>query len=145
MNTALTPYDTGERLEPMPWSLETHDRYGLVDFDDDESNTAFTAVGKTCDDGSEGYLLSVTSGVFTPSIEVDGDRTVVVTEETLAGVRELADWAERGWEDFCHQTRETDDYSASDIADASHRWHLAQSALTALLDGAGNADQGPEK
>lgn len=145
MSASLTPYDTGDRLEPVPWSLDAHDRYGLVDFDDEESSTVFSAVGKTFDDGSEGYLLSVTSGAYTPAVEVDGDRTVVVTEEMLAGVRELADLADRGWEDFCHQTRETADYSSADIADASHRWHLAQSALTALLDGAGNDDKGPEK
>lgn len=138
MSAALTPYDIGDRLEPVPWSLDTHDRYGLVDFDDEEGTTVLTTVGKTFDDGSEGYLLSVRSGAFTPTVEIDGDRTVVVTEEMIAGMRELADWAERGWEDFCHQTRETDDYSAVDIADASHRWHLAQGALSSLLGDAGS-------
>lgn len=46
----LTPYDKGERMQPMPWVSpdprrpEEHDfdRYGRVDFDNDESNTVAT-------------------------------------------------------------------------------------------------------
>ena len=47
----ITPYDTGERLEPKVWhiqprnlpSQEEAERYGRVDFDDDEGQTVFTA------------------------------------------------------------------------------------------------------
>lgn len=47
----ITPYDTGERLEPKSWhvqprnlpSEEEEERYGRVDFDDDEGRTVLTA------------------------------------------------------------------------------------------------------
>ncbi len=128
----LTPYDTGARLEPQPWPLTSDDHYGLVDFDDDESATVFTAVGKAFDDGTEGYLLSVTSNAATPVIEVDGDRAVPITEELLDGLQELADLADRGWEDFEHQAKTTPDYTPEDVADAIRRWKLAQSALNTI-------------
>lgn len=39
----LTPYDTGERLEPRPWSTDGDpERYGRVDFDDDEGATVLS-------------------------------------------------------------------------------------------------------
>lgn len=46
----LTPYDKGTRLQPMPWHVqprnlpdpEEADRYGKVDFDDDEGSTVAT-------------------------------------------------------------------------------------------------------
>lgn len=46
----LTPYDTGERLSPIPWvqgeakrrGTAKPDDYGKVDFDNDESSTAAT-------------------------------------------------------------------------------------------------------
>lgn len=45
----LTPYDTGERLEPRPWVSkivgligQNRDMFGKVDFDNDESATEFT-------------------------------------------------------------------------------------------------------
>jgi hypothetical protein len=49
---ALTPYDTGSRLEPKPWHVQPRNlprdpaeahRYGKVDFDDDEGATRLTA------------------------------------------------------------------------------------------------------
>jgi DNA-directed RNA polymerase subunit L len=48
---SLTPYDTGDRLEPKPWhvqplnlpSPEEADRYGRVDFDNDSGETVLTA------------------------------------------------------------------------------------------------------
>lgn len=47
----ITPYDTGERLESKAWhvqprnlpSREEAERYGRVDFDDDEGRTVLTA------------------------------------------------------------------------------------------------------
>lgn len=40
----LTPYDTGEVLEPHRWRPDREDRadFGKVDFDNDESATEFT-------------------------------------------------------------------------------------------------------
>jgi hypothetical protein len=41
--TDLTPYDTGDRLEPQPWGKGVeHEHYGKVDFEDDESKTVAT-------------------------------------------------------------------------------------------------------
>ncbi|QIG59085.1 hypothetical protein SEA_RUBYRALPH_77 [Microbacterium phage RubyRalph] len=57
MRSDLTPYDTGKRAEPRPWAIPTRDqiataepidrglledRFGKVDFDDDESSTIVT-------------------------------------------------------------------------------------------------------
>lgn len=59
MSTTLTPYDTGARLEPKPWPVATPtaldqisldeigladelDRFGNVDFENDESATLVT-------------------------------------------------------------------------------------------------------
>jgi hypothetical protein len=41
---ALTPYDTGVRLEPRLWRPDPtdHDSYGRVDFENDESTTEMT-------------------------------------------------------------------------------------------------------
>jgi hypothetical protein len=47
--TTLTPYDTGDRLEPRLWVTPSQatpatdpDRFGRVDFDDDEGTTRAT-------------------------------------------------------------------------------------------------------
>lgn len=57
MSIALTPYDTGQRAEPKVWLTRTRnaftqldeadreteeDRYGKVDFDDDEGTSIVT-------------------------------------------------------------------------------------------------------
>lgn len=44
---AVTPYDTGERLEPRPWvsrerPAQGDDDFGRVDFDDEEGHTVVT-------------------------------------------------------------------------------------------------------
>ena len=66
MTTALTPYDTGKRLQPMPWHVQPlnlpdpaeEDQYGRVDFDDDEGATILTGwVEKT----EAGYVLNLVS------------------------------------------------------------------------------------
>jgi hypothetical protein len=58
----LTPYDTGARLQPIPWVLGTSgltrdnaEDFGKVDFDDDESSTVATLWIERQDDGS--YVL----------------------------------------------------------------------------------------
>jgi len=49
--TELTPYDTGEVLEPKVWPTRGRsDRYGFVDFDDDESATQLTVQATAGDD-----------------------------------------------------------------------------------------------
>lgn len=69
MPQKLNPYDTGWRLEPRPWVKDgtthpnglprqaTPDDYGRVDFDNDESNTAFTVWIQKNEDGS--YIMRV--------------------------------------------------------------------------------------
>ena len=94
MTPSLTPYDTGDRLEPQPWRLTDNDHYGYVDLDDDESATVFTLVGKRYDDGSQGYLLSVSTYCDDSAVEIDGDRVLVLDEDTLAGLNTLVELAE---------------------------------------------------
>lgn len=67
----LTPYDTGERLEPMPWIDSSavrqypiratdpfhENRYGKVDFDTEESHTAVTAWVERDPLNRDGYVL----------------------------------------------------------------------------------------
>lgn len=108
MTTRLTPYDTGERLEPHPWpivhtepggSAIDRDHYGYVDLDNDESATVFTIVGKRPDntaDGSPGYLLSISTYGDDSAVEIDGDRVLVLDEDTLAGLNTLVELAEQG-------------------------------------------------
>lgn len=115
MTSSLTPYDTGDRLEPQPWRLTDNDHYGYVDLDNDESATVFTIVGKRPEhnraDGSSGYLLSVITYSDDTAVEIDGDRVLVLDEDTLAGLNTLVELAEQG--------------TAVD-ADA---WHLAQGTI----------------
>lgn len=125
---ALNPYDTGDRLEPHPWSLENPDRYGLVDLDDDEGNTVFTLVGKRRDDGGPGHLLSVETYSSERLVEIDGDRVLVLDEATLPGLLALVELAHRGREDFQHHADSTDDYSEEDVRAADRAWHLAVQA-----------------
>ncbi|WP_449279747.1 hypothetical protein [Leucobacter sp. GX0328] len=100
MTASLTPYDTGDRLEPQPWHLSDADHYGYVDFDDDESATVFTIVGKRPDhntaDGSQGYLLSVSTYGDDSAVEIDGDRVLVLDEDTIAGLNTLVELVEQG-------------------------------------------------
>lgn len=72
----LTPYDTGERLEPMPWVKDgiagqfeprpaEPDDYGRVDFDDSDSTVATLWIERR-DDG--GYVLK---GYFNEPLTVE--------------------------------------------------------------------------
>ncbi|WP_125098681.1 hypothetical protein [Leucobacter chromiireducens] len=127
--TTLTPYDTGERLEPQPWSLDHADRYGLVDLDDDESSTVFTLVGKKRDDGSPSHLLSVETYSEDSVVEIDGNRVLVLDEDALAGLSALVELAQRGREDFQHQAETTRDYSEEDVRAADDAWSLAEQTI----------------
>lgn len=130
--TKLTPYDTGQRLEPQPWSLEHPDRYGLVDLDDDESRTVFTIVGKRFDDGAPGHLLSIETHSGDSAVEIDGSRVLVLDEDALAGLRTLVELAQRGRDDFQHQAESTRDYSEEDVRAADDAWHLAQQTIRTI-------------
>lgn len=58
----LTPYDTGEIAQPFIWEHDGEaDRYGRVDFDNDESSTVATVWASRNQDGS--YTLHVTGEV----------------------------------------------------------------------------------
>lgn len=90
--TNLTPYDTGARLQPQPWSLETKlarenmtsptarafedDRYGRVDFDNDESATIVTSYVERLSDGRHALHLE-------PHIDPD---QLLVAVHTPAGI-----------------------------------------------------------
>ncbi len=57
----LTPYDTGDRLEPQLWPLgEDPDSYGRVDFDNDESATVLQAKATPSDTTPDTTVLRVT-------------------------------------------------------------------------------------
>lgn len=55
----LTPYDTGERAQPFVWEHDgDSDRYGMVDFDNDEGATIATVyVARSEIDGS--YVMHI--------------------------------------------------------------------------------------
>lgn len=58
-NTALTPYDTGARLEPQLWqTFDEPAAYGRVDFDDEEGRTVLTL---HVERREAGYVLVVDS------------------------------------------------------------------------------------
>ena len=67
----LTPYDTGTRLQPMPWRTqpanlpdpEEADRYGRVDFDDDEGATLVTAYVEKTDSGYVMHIINKPDGL----------------------------------------------------------------------------------
>lgn len=74
----LNPYDTGHRLEPHPWptaGVTDTDKYGRVDFDDENGETVFNVlVQKT----ETGYILraeEVQEGVAI-AFETSSDREV---------------------------------------------------------------------
>lgn len=79
MSQTLTPYDTGDRLEPhpwvrgevaspggLPWRVEVGD-FGRVDFDDDEGRTVLTLYVERSVTG--GYALHVEN--LTAELRID--------------------------------------------------------------------------
>lgn len=72
---ALTPYDTGERLEPQLWPAnDDPDRYGRVDFDDEEGATIVSAHVDRLPSGD--YRLVVTRVSDVPLVvDIDGTLT----------------------------------------------------------------------
>lgn len=88
----------------------------------------FTVVGKRRDSG-DGYLLSIMAPAEDHAIEVDGDRTLVLNVDTLAGLSALIDMARRGRDDFQYQAENTSDYSEEDVRVADDQWFLAELAI----------------
>lgn len=117
MTPSPTPYDTGDRLEPRPWPLESDDHYGLVDLDNDESATVFTIVGKKRDDGAPGYLLSIDPYSDDFAVEIDGDRVLVLDEDTLAGLNLLIRLARQGAKSLNQQDRSAAEYLVQQITE----------------------------
>lgn len=71
-NPPLSPYDTGARLEPQVWPVNGDpDRYGRVDFDDDESATQFTAFGERRSDGTYALHVELNAGAANTAVFVD--------------------------------------------------------------------------
>lgn len=67
-----TPYDTGARLEPKVWDIAgDDDRYGRVDFDNDESGTEFTVCAKR-DNGRAVLEVSLLAAADNFTVIVDG-------------------------------------------------------------------------
>lgn len=124
----LTPYDTGDRLEPQLWPTGDADTFGRVDFENDEACTIATAY--IARDG-DAHVLHVDNLSDALTVTTDHGRVLILDEDTAAGVAELLSMAERGRADFEHQAS-YGDYSAEDRATADHRWSLAQAAAEAL-------------
>jgi hypothetical protein len=89
MTNQLTPYDTGERLEPIPWVQEEARRHrtrppadwGKVDFTNEEGATVFTAHAER---EGEGYRLKVNDLSYTAlRVEVDSELVTVAPTEAL--------------------------------------------------------------
>lgn len=72
----LTPYDTGDRLEPHRWRErpDQPEHYGKVDFDDDESATVATVhIEKT---PSGAYRLVIETDFEFESVTFNGEEAL---------------------------------------------------------------------
>lgn len=141
MTHRLTPYDTGERLEPHPWVKSAtvampgglprqtmDDDYGRVDFDDDEGRTIVTL---SISRGPAGYVLHIEDLVDEALTVTGGTEAIVIGLQHHAGITELLSLAERGREDFLQQASHGD-YTDEDQAAAATRWAGAQRAANAI-------------
>lgn len=140
-NHHLTPYDTGDRLEPHPWVQSrtvampgglprqtATDDYGRVDFDDDEGRTVLSVYVERA---GNGYVLHI-SNLVDEALTVSGDtEAIVLGIEHQAGVAELIALAARGRQDFLDQA-EYGDYSQDDQDAATLRWVTAHNAAVAV-------------
>lgn len=105
MTQVLTPYDKGDRLEPIPWhvqhrnlpKLEEAVRYGKVDFENEESATVLTAHVERNED-RKGYTLHAdVHDAEAPAVKmtVEGQEALLIqpsaalqekVRETIAGL-----------------------------------------------------------
>lgn len=139
----LTPYDTGARMEPKVWPIRDEDDYGRVDFDNDEGGTTLTVLG-TADRESGRSVLEVSRLDEEAEVTVDGDPVLVLAPSVLEGLRELVDFARRGWDDFCAQADETSDYTEEDVEAARARWASAEAAAALIPDAPMTGDEDEE-
>lgn len=76
--SSLTPYDTGARLEPQPWPPDgDSDRYGRVDFDDDESATVLSVHAERLPSGAYALYVARVSDVDLV-VHVDGEHSLTI-------------------------------------------------------------------
>jgi hypothetical protein len=75
----LTPYDTGARLEPQPWTRHSNDLivpfedWGKVDFDTDEGATVATVWVEGTEEAEDVMHVVQLCGVAKIVIHVNGD------------------------------------------------------------------------
>ena len=79
--TSLTPYDTGDRLEPKLWTSGINaaapaDEYGRVDFENDEGSTQFALHFERYND--HGYRLMIESLCGAPLLVSVDDGSLLV-------------------------------------------------------------------
>lgn len=82
MRQSQSPHDTGARLEPQLWPPnDDPDRYGRVDFDDDEGATVISIHVEPLPSGE--YALCVTRVSDVPlAIDVDGELSPLIRVAT---------------------------------------------------------------
>lgn len=71
----LTPYDTGDRLEPKPWGKGVeHEHYGKVDFENEESATVATVWIEATPIGT--YVLRMDTDFEFAQIIINGEESL---------------------------------------------------------------------
>lgn len=87
LRAARTPYDTGNRLEPRPWTAphrESEDDYGKVDFDAEDSFTVATLWIEKGDDGVyvlKGYINESLRVEIESNDPTDDEITITMVEK----------------------------------------------------------------
>lgn len=78
----LTPYDTGDRLEPHRWRErpDQPEHYGKVDFDDDESSTVATVHIEKTPAGK--YRLVIETDFEFEPVSFNGESTLMQEEQS---------------------------------------------------------------
>lgn len=128
--TDLTPYDTGEALEPHDRTeAADHESYGLIELTDDESRPVLSVQALRADDpDGAGYTLNVVAfGPDRVQITLDSEQDAVLTMAPEL-LEKLFDLAERGHEDFMHQAR-YGDYSDHEVAQVEQSWSEIQKII----------------
>jgi hypothetical protein len=98
-----TPYDTGKRAEPRPWTAphrESDDDYGKVDFEDDAGGTVATLYIEQSDDRSGYTLKGYTNEPLKVEIDDQSDGDEAAPAEGVQGIStihwfpgDLVEWA----------------------------------------------------
>lgn len=139
----ITPYDTGERLEPHLWvrsaghaplprdpatGLVTDDDFGWVDFDDTEGRTVLSLyIQRT----KSGYVLHI-DNMIEGALTISGDtEATVLGIEHQAGIRELLDLAVRGRQAYLQEAARGD-HDQDEQTAATLRWVDAHNTAVAI-------------